>query len=64
METDWNKLIELYLSGDLSVEGKEAFEKDSIVSANCHKLNIEEFVNKLDFNAKEYKPKTKTMNEN
>lgn len=28
METDWNKLIELYLSGDLSVEGKEAFEKE------------------------------------
>jgi hypothetical protein len=28
METDWNKLIELYLSGDLSADGKEAFEKE------------------------------------
>ena len=28
METDWNKLIELYLSGELSTEGKEAFEKE------------------------------------
>jgi hypothetical protein len=34
METDWNKLIELYLSGDLSVEGKEAFEKELLYNTD------------------------------
>lgn len=34
METDWNKLIELYLSGDLSAEGKEAFEKELLYNTD------------------------------
>lgn len=34
METDWNKLIELYLSGDLSVEGKEAFENELLYNSD------------------------------
>ncbi|MFN6076931.1 MAG: hypothetical protein ACK46Y_15335 [Fluviicola sp.] len=34
METDWNKLIELYLSGDLSVEGNEAFEKELLYNTD------------------------------
>lgn len=34
METDWNKLIELYLSGDLSAEGNEAFEKELLYNTD------------------------------
>ncbi len=58
------KKLEPSIKNKYDTYKKEASEKDSIVAANCHKLNIEEFVNKLDFNAKEYKPKTKIMNEN